>query len=125
MRLVTVVSVVLAGLLTLLAVVAAVATRIPSLQQPVRAAVVVAEGVVVLFVVADLGLVLRGGGEGSDSLVTHLGYAVAAAGLVPALVWRAPAGDEAVEDVEPASLWVVAVVLLAVAVCALRLAATR
>ena len=35
-----------------------------------------------LFVVADIGLVLRGDGDGPDSLVTHLGYAAASAGLI-------------------------------------------
>ena len=85
-----VVSGVLAGLLVLVAVAAVLATRIASLERPVRTAVVVAEAVVVLFVVADLGLVLRADGDRPDSLFTHFGYAVAAAGLIPALAWRVP-----------------------------------
>lgn len=121
----TVVSVVLAGLLVLVAVAAALATRFASLEPSVRTAVVVAEAFLVLFVVADLGLVLRADGDRPDSLFTHVGYAVAAAGLIPALAWRVPAPGEAQEDIEPASLWVVVVALLAVAVCVVRLAQTR
>ncbi len=120
-----VVSVVLAALLVLVAVAAALATRIVVLERPVRTAVVAAEAVVVLFVVADLGLVLRAEGDRPDSLFTHFGYAVAAAGLIPALAWRVPAPGEVEEEVEPASLWVVVVALLAVAVCVVRLAQTR
>lgn len=127
----TVVSGVLAGLLALVALTAALATRVAALERPVRTAVVAAEAAVVLFVVADLGLVLRADGDRPDSLVTHFGYAVAAAGLIPALAWRVPAPGEAPspgevgEDVEPASLWVVVVALLAVAGCVVRLAQTR
>ncbi len=121
----TVVSGVLAGLLTLVAVAAALATRLAPLERPVRTAVVAAEAVVVLFVVADLGLVLRADGDRPDSLFTHFGYGVAAAALIPALAWRVPAPGEAEENVEPASLWVVVVALLAVAVCVVRLAQTR
>lgn len=117
-------SAVLAGGLALLAVAAALATRVPALERPVRAAVIAAEGVAVLFVVADLGLVLRGDKPGPDSLFTHLGYAAASAGLIPVLAWRVPI-DESGEGVEPASLWVVVVALLAVAVCVVRLAQTR
>lgn len=120
-----VVSVVLAVGLVLVALVAAVATRTASLDRPVRLAVLAAEAVVVLYVVADIGLVLRGDGDGPDSLVTHLGYAAASAGLVPALVLRAPAPEGSEAEVEPASLWVVAVALLAVAICVVRLAQTR
>ncbi|HEX6148974.1 MAG TPA: hypothetical protein VFZ39_04345, partial [Nocardioides sp.] len=59
-----------------------------------------------------------------DSMLTHVGYAVATAGLLPLLVWRQPPEDpDAV--VEPASLWVVAIALVAVAVCVVRLAQTR
>ena len=93
-----------------------------------RVAVVVAEALVVVFVVADVGLVLRAdAADRPDSLITHLGYALAAVGLVPALVWRAPTPDEEEHEAapEPVSLWVVAVALLAVAVCVVRLAQTR
>lgn len=115
----------LAAVLVLLAVAAAVSTRVPALDRPVRLATYAAEGLVVLFVVADLGLVLRAdAADRPDSMVTHLGYALAAVGLVPALTMRPAApGDD--EEPEPASAWVVAIALLAVAVCVVRLAQTR
>lgn len=122
----TVVSGVLAGVLALVALAAALATRRPSLERPVRVAVVVAEALVVLFAVVDLGLVLRAGEDDRpESLITHLGYAVAAVGLLPLLAWRRPPVDDPDAEVEPVSLWVVAVALLAVAVCVVRLAQTR
>lgn len=117
-----------AALLLVLALAAAVATRVPGLVRPVRVGVVAAEALVGLVVLVDLGLVLRAdAAERPDSLLTHVGYAVAAAGLVPLLVWRTPSPDDGEPelDPEPASLWVVAVTLLAVAVCVVRLAQTR
>lgn len=117
-----------AALLLLLAVVAVVATRVPALDRPVRTGVAAAEVVAVLVVVVDLGTVL--GADSSDrpeSMFTHVGYAVASVGLLPALVWRAPTVDEAGTEArpEPVSLWVVAVALAAVATCLVRLAQTR
>lgn len=128
----TVVSGVLAGVAGLVAVLAVAATRVPSLDRPFRVAVVVVEVLVVGYVVADTGLLLRTG-DRPDSLVTHVGYAVASVGLLPALAWRQPAADGAedvehtgdTEDSEPVSPWVVAVALVAVAICLLRLAQTR
>jgi hypothetical protein len=115
----------LAAALALLAVVAAVSTRVTALDRPVRLATYAAEALVVVFVVADLGLVLRAEpGERPDSLITHLGYALAAVGLVPTLAMRQAPVDEGSEP-EPVSPWVVAVALLAVAVCVVRLAQTR
>jgi hypothetical protein len=115
----------LAAALALLAVVAAVSTRVTALDRPVRLATYAAEALVVVFVVADLGLVLRAGpGDRPDSLVTHLGYGLAAVGLVPTLAMRQTPVDEGSEP-EPVSPWVVAVALLAVAVCVVRLAQTR
>lgn len=120
-----------ACLLLLVAVAAVVATRVSRLEPAVRVAVVAAEVVAALVVVADLGLVLRADpGERPASMLTHLGYAVAAVGLVPALVWRPPAGEvpdgaEEHELPEPVSPWVVAVALAAAAVCLVRLAQTR
>lgn len=115
-----------AGLLVLIAVAAAVATRVAALDGPVRHAVTVAEVLLVVFVVADLGLVLRADpGDRPDSMLTHIGYAVAAVGLIPLLAWRRPPVDDPDAEVEPASLWVVAVALLAVAVCVVRLVQTR
>lgn len=115
----------LAAALVLLAVAAAVSTRVTSLDRPVRLATYAAEGLVVLLVVADLGLVLRADAAARpDSMVTHLGYALAAVGLLPALTMRPAApGDDS--EPEPASAWVVAVALLAVAVCVVRLVQTR
>lgn len=115
-----------AGLLLLLAVLAGLATRLTTLERPVRAAIVAAEALVAFVVVADIGLLLRAdAADRPESMVTHVGYAVAAAGLLPALVWRAPAHAEDDPDVDQASLWVVAVALVAVAVCVVRLVQTR
>lgn len=117
-----------AALLLLAAVAAAFATRVPFLERPVRAALVPVEVLVALVVVVDLGLVLRA--EQADrpaSMLTHVGYAVAAVGLLPMLAWRHPEAEdaEAETDPEPVSLWVVAIALLAVAVCVVRLVQTR
>ena len=120
----TVVSGVVAGVALLAGVLAAAATRVPSLERAARAAAVAVEALVVVFVVADLGLLLREG-ERPDDLVTHAGYAVAAVGLIPLLVFRRPPHDDPEAEVEPASLWVVVIALAAVAVCVVRLAQTR
>ena len=121
-----------AAVLVVVALAAVVATRVPALERPVRLVVTPLVVLVAVVVVADLGLVLRADpADRPDSMFTHLGYAVASVGLVPALVHRrppeAPSGDGAGEPVEeePASLWVVAVALLAVAVCLVRLVQTR
>ncbi len=122
----TVVSGVVAGVAGLVAVLAVVAIRVPALERLVRVSVVVVEVLVVGYVVADTGLLLRAG-ERPDSLVTHVGYAVASVGLLPVLAWRQPVAEDAgdPEDAEPVSLWVVAIALVAVAICLLRLAQTR
>lgn len=113
------------GVVVLVAVLAALATRVPAVERPVRAALVPVEALVVLVVVADLGLVLRAeAADRPDSMLTHVGYAVAAVGLLPMLAWRHPAAEGADEDPEPVSLWVVAIALLAVAVCVVRLVQT-
>ena len=115
-----------AALLVFAASAAAAATRVPALERPVRLAVTPLIVVVAVLVVADLGLVLRAdAADRPDSMLTHIGYAVASVGLVPMLVLRRPGDEQADQSVEPASLWVVAVALLAVAVCVVRLAQTR
>jgi hypothetical protein len=115
----------LAAVLVVLAVLAVVATRVPTLDRPARMAALVAEAVLLVYTVIDLALVLAvGADDRRDSTLTHVGYAVATAGLLPLLVWRQPPEDPE-EVVEPASLWVVAIGLLAVAVCVVRLAQTR
>lgn len=114
------------GALALLTVTAAVATRVPFLEGPVRLSVVGVEALLVFAVIADLGLVLRADeADRPDSLLTHVGYAVAAVGLVPLLAWRRPPVDHPEAEVEPVSLWVVVLTLIAVAVCVVRLAQTR
>ncbi len=123
----TVVSGVLAGVAVLVAVLAALATRVPTLERPARVGVLVVEALVAFFVVADLGLLLRAG-DRPESWVTHAGYAVASVGLIPTVALRRPEvepGGEAGDEPEPPSLWVVVVTLLAVAVCVLRLVQTR
>lgn len=122
----TILTGVVVGLLALLAVTAGLATRVPALERPVRVGVAAVEALVVFFVVADLGLVL--GAETDErpgSMLTHVGYAVAAVGLLPLLAMRRPPHDDPDAEVEPASLWVVAIALVAVAVCVVRLAQTR
>ena len=115
-----------AGVLVVAALAAVAATRVPALERPVRLAVGPLVVAVVVLVVADLGLVLRAdAADRPDSMLTHVGYAVAAVGLVPALVLRTPSREDPGAEVEPASLWVVAVALLAVAVCVVRLVQTR
>ena len=126
LRPVTVLSGVVVGVLALVAVTAALATRVPSLERPVRIAVMGVEALLVFVVVADLGLVLRA--DETDrpaSMLTHVGYAVAAVGLLPLLAWRRPSVDDPDAEVEPVSLWVVVIALVAVAVCVVRLAQTR
>lgn len=117
---------VVAGVLVWAAVLAAAATRVGALERPVRAALTPLVLVVAVLVVADLGQVL--GADAADrpaSMVTHLGYAVASVGLVPMLTTRRTAGEGPDADPEPVSLWVVAVALLAVAICVVRLVQTR
>ena len=115
-----------AAALLLLAVVAGIATRVPVLDRPVRLATYGAEALVVLVAVVDVGLLLRAEpADRPDSMLTHVGYAVVAAGLLPLLVWRRPLEEEQAADPEPVSLWVVVVALLAVAACLVRLAQTR
>jgi len=115
-----------AAVLVVAALAAILATRLPGLERPVRLAVTPLVVLVAVLVVADLGLVLRAEGAGRpDSMLTHVGYAVASVGLVPLLVQRRPPAAEPDAEVEPASLWVVAVALLAVAVCVVRLVQTR
>ncbi len=116
----------LAGVLAWAAVLAVAATRFPALEQPVRMAVTPLVIVVAVLVVADIGLVLSAEPEDRpESMLTHVGYAVAAVGLVPLLTTRRPPPDDPEAQVEPAPLWVVAVALLAVAVCVVRLVQTR
>jgi hypothetical protein len=117
---------VLAAVLVWAAVLAVAATRVPALEQPVRMAVTPLVIVVAVLVVADLGLVLRADpADRPDSMLTHVGYAVASVGLVPLLTTRRAAPDTPESEVEPVSLWVVALALLAVAVCVVRLVQTR
>lgn len=122
----TILSGVVVGVLALVAVAAALASRVASLEPPVRVAVVAVEALLAFLVVADLGLVLRADdADRPASMVTHLGYAVAAVGLLPVLAWRRPPVDDPDAEVEPVSLWVVVITLVAVAVCVVRLAQTR
>jgi len=113
-----------AAALVLAALAAAAATRLTALERPVRLAVTPLVVLVAVLVVADLGLVLRAHpADRPDSMLTHLGYAVASVGLVPMLLQRRPPAEAA--EPEPAALWVVALALLAVAVCVVRLVQTR
>jgi len=112
--------------LALIAVTAALASRVPSLERPVRFAVVAVEALLVFLVVADLGLVLRADdADRPASMLTHVGYAVATVGLLPLLAWRRPPVDDPDAEVEPVSLWVVVITVVAVAVCVVRLTQTR
>jgi hypothetical protein len=113
------------GLLALLAGLAVLATRVPALAQPARRGTWAGQAAVVVVVALDLWPLLAEDAERPDSMLTHLGYAVAALGLLPLLVSRRPPVDDPTAEVEPASLWVVAIALLAVAVCVVRLVQTR
>ncbi len=122
-----------AGVLVLVAVAAALAaTRLPALEPLVRRAILALEGWLVVLAVADVGLVLRASEEDRPgSLITHVGYALVVAGLVPLVANRPslePGGDtdnDTEAHHQPASLWVLVVALLAVAVCVVRLVQTR
>lgn len=114
------------ALLLVVALAAVVATRVSVLEGPVRTTVWGAEALVALVVVADLAQVLTAdAADRPGSMVTHVGYSVAAVGLVPLLVVRRPPEDDPEAAVDPASLWVVAIALVAVAVCLWRLLETR
>ena len=114
------------GVLALVAVTAALAIRVPPLERPFRFVVVAVEALLVFFVVADLGLVLRADdADRPSSMLTHVGYAVATVGLLPLLAWRRPPVDDPDAVAEPVSLWVVVITLVAVTVCVVRLGQTR
>ncbi len=118
---------VLAGVLVWAALLGGAATRFAALERPLRASLTPLVVLVAVFVVADLGLVLRSApADRPESMFTHLGYAVASVGLVPALTTRQPGATDTDEpETEPVSLWVVVVALLAVAICVVRLVQTR
>ncbi len=120
------VALVLMGLLLVVAALAVAGTRAPALDPLARRAGWAAEVVLVGYVAWDL-LGLRGG-DRPDSMVTHLGYAVAAVGLIPVLIFRAPVepgAEGSAEPAAPASLWVLAVACVACAVVVVRMAQTR
>ena len=125
MTVLTVAAGVTVALLVVLAGLAALATRFPPLEQPVRRGTWVGQAAVVVVVALDLWPLVGEDTERPESMLTHVGYAVAALGLVPLLVSRRPPAEEPEAAVEPASLWVVAIALLAVAVCVVRLGQTR
>ena len=97
------------------------ATVAPTLERGGRIAVEVAQGLMFLVVGADL-LAWAAGGSPREPAV-HVGYCVAAVALIPLVTMRPKTDDEA--EPEPASLWVLAIAVAAVAVVAWRMAATR
>ena len=113
--------VVAAALAAVALVCALAATVAPALERGARIGVEVAQGLMFLVVGADL-LAWAAGGSPSEPTV-HVGYCVAAVALIPLVTVRPRGDDEA--DPEPASLWVLAIAVAAVAVVTWRMAATR
>lgn len=95
-----------------------------ALERPARLGLLVLEAVAVLLSVAFLGWMLRG--HEPPSVVTHIGYMVAAVGIIPLVALRSLPVEGADPDGEPAppSLWVGAIASLVVAVVLWRLAVT-
>lgn len=88
-----------------------------------------AEAALVGYVAWDL-LGLRDG-DRPESMITHVGYAIAAVGLIPVLTFRAPvepetrSADGAEDEPAPVSLWVLAIACIACAAIVVRMAQTR
>lgn len=125
-----------AVIVTILVAVAAAGVGNGALERPARISLLVLEAVAAVVVVASLGTML--GGEEPPSRVTHVGYMIAAVGVIPLLMMRpvppdteGPGGSEGADggtapEVErtPPSLWVGALAALVVAVVLWRLAVT-
>lgn len=100
--------------------VAIAAAGVGRLERPARVALLGLEGMAVLLVVASLGMLLRG--DRPPSMVTHVGYLVAAVGIIPLILRGVPAEDG--QPSQPPSLWVGAIAALVVAVVLWRMAVT-
>ena len=111
-----------AAVLALLAVSCGLAATVaPGLERGVRIGVELVQALMFVLVGADL-LAWAAGGSPEEPVV-HVGYCVAALALIP-LVAMKPKGEDGAEP-EPASLWVLAIAVAAVAVVVWRMAATR
>ncbi len=126
-----------AAFLGFVALLALVALKLPGLDPVVRRFMIAGQGAAAVVVLLDVVTLLQG--HEVDSLVTHVGYAVAAVGLPVILLNRRPdlqvPGQEAdastgaadpVEESEPepAHLAVVAVTAIALLVLVVRLQQT-
>lgn len=121
-----------AVIVTILVAVAAAGVGNGALERPARISLLVLEAVAAVVVVASLGTML--GGEEPPSRITHVGYMIAAVGIIPLLMMRPvpPDTEGSAGDSEPApqaertppSLWVGALAALVVAVVLWRLAVT-
>lgn len=120
-----------AGYLGLVALLALAGIAAPRLEHPARIAMKAGQLLTLLVVVLDVATLLQG--HEVDSLVTHVGYAVAAVALPVVLLTRHPAQPDAEGDdgeageaapVEPPHLAVVAITAVAVAVLVARLQQT-
>ena len=109
------------GLMAALAVVCALAALGLPLERASRIGVEVAEALLFLVVAADL--LAWAAGNAPAEKVTHVGYVVAAVAVIPILTRRPKIEGET--EPEPASLWVLAIAALAVAVVLWRLGVTR
>ena len=108
------------GLMLVLAVGCALAALGLPLERACRIGTEVAEGLLFLVVAADL--LAWAAGDGPDEPFVHVGYAVAAVAVIPLVTRRpTPEGEPAPE---PASMWVLAIAALAVAVVLWRLGTT-
>ena len=121
----------LATVLVLIAGLAGLAVVRHEWDRPARIAGWVGEALLVAYVAWDL-VQLRGG-DRPDNVAVHLGYCLAAVGLIPALTVRPvpPGGEEQEEPAEPddeggaVSTGVLAIACLACAAIVVRMAQTR
>lgn len=116
------VSFAVAGYLALVAVLALVALKAPGLDPVARAGMRVGQLATLVVVLLDAVTLLQG--HEVDTMVTHVGYAVAAVGLPVILLTRRPEEGEDPAEVEPPHLGVVAVTAAAMVVMVVRLQQT-
>lgn len=117
-----VVSYAVAGYLALVALLALAGLRAPGLAPVARAGMRVGQLATLVVVLLDVITLLQG--HEVDSMVTHVGYAIAAVGLPVILLTRRPEEGQDPAEVEPPHLGVLAVTAAAMVVMVVRLQQT-